>query len=135
MVMNAARFQINATANAAGSSPAAMSIEQSVGEPWLAARCRGVFPPYVHTFTSAFSCKRDRFSERSELVMTSLVRRWRYLCDQRAGHLEQVLLHSQVEGRVSALLLRCVDFSSALHQQAEAALAIPPHGQVERMKT
>lgn len=111
-----------------------MSIEQSVGEPWLAARCRGVFPPNVHTLTSAFSCKRDRLSYNSEVIVASRRRR-RYLCDQRAGHLEQVLLHSQVEGSVSALLLRCVDFSSALHQQAEAALTIPPHGKVERMKT
>lgn len=65
----------------------------------------------------------------------ALWRRRRYLCEQRAGHLEKVLLHSQVERSVSALLLRGVDFSPALHQQAEAALAIPPHGEVERMKT
>lgn len=64
-----------------------------------------------------------------------MVQRLWYLCDQRAGHLEQVLLHSQVEGSASALLLSCVDFSSALHQQAEAALSIPPHSEVERMKT
>lgn len=57
------------------------------------------------------------------------------LCDQRAGHLEQVLPHSQVEGGVPTLLLRGIDFGSALHQQAEAALTVPPHGEVERMKT
>lgn len=68
------------------------------------------------------------------VMVTSLVCLW-YLCDQRAGHLEQVLPHGQVEGGVSALPLRCVDFGSALHQQAEAALAVPPHGEVERMKT
>lgn len=112
-----------------------MSIEQSVGEPWLAARCRGVFPPNVHTLTSAFSCKRHRFSYKADAMMTSLVRRVWYLCDQRAGHFKEVLLHSQVEGSVSALLLWGVDFSAALHQQAEAALPIPPHGKVERMKT
>ena len=59
----------------------------------------------------------------------------RYLCDQSAGHLEQVLSDGQVKGRVSTLVLRCVDFGSALHQQTEAALAVPPHSQVERMET
>lgn len=58
-----------------------------------------------------------------------------YLCDESAGHLEQVFPHGQVEGGVSTLLLRCVDFGSALHEEAEAALAVPPHGQVERMET
>lgn len=58
-----------------------------------------------------------------------------YLRDESADHLEQVLSHSQVEDGISALLLRCVDFCSALNQQAEAALAVPPHSQVERMKT
>lgn len=48
-----------------------MSMEQSVGEPRLAARCSGVFPPNVHTFTSAFSCKRDRFSENSEALVAA----------------------------------------------------------------
>lgn len=57
-----------------------------------------------------------------------------YLRDERAGHLEQVLSDGQVEGGVSALLLRRVDLGSALHQQAEAALAVPPHRQVERVK-
>lgn len=37
--------------------PAAMSMEQSVGEPRLAARWRGVFPQNVLAFTSAFSCR------------------------------------------------------------------------------
>lgn len=69
------------------------------------------------------------------VMVTSLARRLWYLCDQRAGHLEQVLPHGHVEGGVSALPLGCVDFGSALHQQAEAALAVPPHGEVERMKT
>lgn len=58
-----------------------------------------------------------------------------YLRDEGADHLEQVLSHSQVEDSISALLLRCVDFCSALNQQAEAALAVPPHSQVERMET
>lgn len=58
-----------------------------------------------------------------------------YLCDQSTGHLEQVLSDGQVEGSVPTLLLRCVDFGSALHQQAEAALAVPPHRQVERVET
>ena len=35
--------------------PAAMSMEQRVGEPWLAARCSAVFPPNVAALTSAFS--------------------------------------------------------------------------------
>lgn len=39
-----------------------MSIEQSVGEPRLVARCRGVFPPNEHALTSAFSCTQGRFS-------------------------------------------------------------------------
>lgn len=38
--------------------PAAMSMEQRGGEPRLAARCSGLFPPNVHALTSAFSCKR-----------------------------------------------------------------------------
>ncbi len=58
-----------------------------------------------------------------------------YLCDESAGHFEQVFSDGQVEGSVSTLLLRCVDFGSALHQQTEAALVVPPHRQVERMKT
>ena len=58
-----------------------------------------------------------------------------YLCDERAGHLEQVLPDGQVEGSISALLLGRVDLGSALHQQAEAALAVPPDCQVERVET
>ncbi len=58
-----------------------------------------------------------------------------YLRDESAGHLEQVFSDSQVKGGVSTLLFRCVNFGSALHQQTEAALAIPPHSQVQRMKT
>lgn len=39
--------------------PAAISMEQRCGEPWLAAKWRGLLPPYVHAFTSAFSCRRN----------------------------------------------------------------------------
>lgn len=42
------------------SLPAAISMEQSGGEPRLAARCSGLFPPNVHALTSAFNCKITR---------------------------------------------------------------------------
>lgn len=39
--------------------PAAISMEQSVGEPCPAARWRAVFPPNEQASTSAFSCKEN----------------------------------------------------------------------------
>lgn len=58
-----------------------------------------------------------------------------YLSDERAGHFEQVLSNGQVQRRVPALQLGGVDLGSALYQQAEAALAVPPDGQVKRLQT
>lgn len=58
-----------------------------------------------------------------------------YLCDECTGDFEEVFSHSQVERRVPALLLRGVNLSPALDQQAQAALAVPPHGQVQRLQT
>lgn len=40
--------------------PAAISMEQRGGEPRLAAKCSGLFPPNVHALTSAFNCKTTR---------------------------------------------------------------------------
>lgn len=57
------------------------------------------------------------------------------LCDERARHFEQVFSDGKVEGAVSTLLLWGIDLGSALHQQTEAALTIPPHRQVKWVET
>lgn len=58
-----------------------------------------------------------------------------YLCDESAGHFEEVLSNSQVEGGASTLLLRGVDLSPAFHQQTQTALSSLTDSQVERMET
>lgn len=116
-------------------SPAAMSMEQKVGELRLAARWSGVFPPNVQALTSARSWKHKDVDDIRVTLQVDVNKLrpllCRYLGDEQAGHLEQVFSDGQVEGGVPALLLRLVYFGSALHQQTQAALAVPPHSQVK----
>lgn len=49
--------------------PAAMSMEQRVGEPRLAARWSGVFPPNVTPLTSAFNCKQRKQTLTLKVLM------------------------------------------------------------------